>query len=126
MSTPLKIKKSKLVPEVILDKQNNIFKITGKSITFNTAEFYSQIISWFKEYLVNPNNETILELQFEYINSSSSIQIKKLMSLLENYENEVTKIKIIWLYENDDELIFEIGKELQMSTKLNFAFLETE
>ncbi|MCF6366464.1 MAG: DUF1987 domain-containing protein [Bacteroidales bacterium] len=126
MLEPLEIHKSKLIPEVILDKQKNIFKISGKSITVNTAEFYSQIILWFEKYLTNPNKCTKLELQLEYLNSSSSIQINRLMSLLEKNEDAEKEIKIIWLYENDDELIYEIGKELQNSTKLDFKLQEIE
>ena len=120
MSALLKIEKTKLVPEVILDKENNIFKITGKSITVNAVEFYSEILTWFENYLINPNENTELVLQFDYINSSSSIQLNRLLSLLEKNKNSENQIKVIWVYEEDDELICEMGKELMSSTKLNF------
>ena len=124
MLFPLKINKTKLVPEVILDKENNIYKITGKSITVNAVEFYSQILTWFKEYLINPNENAELVLQFDYINSSSSIQLNRILSLLE--KNKDNQIKVIWLYEEDDELICEMGKELQTSSKLDFELREFE
>ncbi len=126
MSASLKIEKSKLIPEVILDKENNIFKITGKSITVNAVEFYSQILTWFEDYLINPNENTELVLQFDYINSSSSIQLNRLLSLLEKNKNSENQIKIIWIYEEDDELICEMGKELQNSTKLNFELKQID
>lgn len=126
MLFPLKINKTKLVPEVILDKENNIFKISGKSITVNAVEFYSQILTWFKEYLINPNENAELVLQFDYINSSSSIQLNRVLSLLEKNKNNDNQIKVIWLYEEDDELICEMGKELQNSSKLNFELREFE
>ena len=126
MLTPLKVNKSKLVPEVILDKQQNIFKISGKSITVNAVEFYNQILSWFEKYLTQPNEDAQLILQFEYVNSSSSIQLNRLLSLLESNKDVKNKIKIVWLYEEDDELICEMGKELQSSSTLNFELQEIE
>ena len=76
--------------------------------------------------LINPNKNTELKLQFDYINSSSSIQLNRLLSLLEKDKNSENQIKVIWIYEEDDELICEMGKELQSSTKLNFELQEVE
>ena len=126
MLFPLKINKTKLVPEVILDKENNIFKIAGKSITVNAVEFYEKIMTWFNEYNKAPNKNAELILQFDYINSSSSIQLNRVLSLLEENNDAESQIKIIWLYEEDDELLCEMGKELQNSSKLNFELREFE
>ena len=126
MLFPLKINKTKLVPEVILDKENNVFKIAGKSITVNAVEFYEKILIWFDKYNKSPNKNAELSLQFEYINSSSSIQLYKLLSLFEQNINGKNQIKVIWLYEEDDELICEMGKEIQHSSKLNFELREIE
>ena len=52
------IKKTKLSPKVVLDKTNNIFFISGRSIYSNANEFYDPIISWFKNYLENPNKNS--------------------------------------------------------------------
>lgn len=124
MLNSLKIESSKLIPEVVLDKENNIFKISGKSITVNAVEFYTQLLSWLEEYLLNPNKNAELILQFDYINSSSSIQLNRLLSLLETDANKESQMKIIWMYEEDDELIYKMGKELQNSTKLIFELKE--
>ena len=111
MYEPIIIEKTESTPEVIFDKDNCVFRISGRSIVENAHEFYQPIRSWLKEYLNDPNNSTELILNYEYLNSSSSLQLMKLVFLLEDISAH-KRIKIVWLYEKDDELTKERGEEL--------------
>jgi hypothetical protein len=66
-------------PMVRFDPENNIFEIKGKSIPDDAEVFYQSILHWFDDYLVRPNKETILKIDLEYFNISSS---KRLLFLL--------------------------------------------
>lgn len=120
MDDPLIIEKTEKTPEVIFDKENNVFQITGRSIIENSHEFYLPILNWFKEYVKNPNKETELILNYEYLNSSSSLQVMKIVFLFEEYDSSDNKFKITWLYEKDDEMVKERGEEMQNSVELDF------
>lgn len=120
MFEPIIIEKTGSTPEVIFDKDNSVFRISGRSIVENAHEFYQPIRSWLKEYLKDPNNSTELILNYEYLNSSSSLQLMKLVFLLEKISAH-KRIKIVWLYEKDDELTKERGEELMNSTDLDFT-----
>ncbi len=120
MFEPIIIEKTENTPEVIFDKENNVFRISGRSIVENAHEFYQPIRSWLEKYIKNPNNLTELTLNYEYLNSSSSLQLMKLVLLLEELKSTDKKIKITWLYEKDDELTKERGEELMNSTNLDF------
>jgi len=122
MLKPLILKKTQLTPLVILDKDNNMFSIEGKSIYSNGYEFYTPILVWFKEYFKNPNITTELIIYFEYINSSSFFQISRLIEMFsENINN--SKLKIIWKYDFDDEIIQENGMEFKKNTNFEFEVL---
>ena len=123
MDDPLIIEKTEKTPEVIFDKENSVFQITGRSILENSHEFYLPIIDWFKEYVEVANKETDLILNFEYINSSSTLQIMKIIFLFEEYDKPKNKLKITWLYEKEDEMSKERGEEMQNSVKLSFKLI---
>jgi len=123
MLKPLILTKTQLTPKVVLDKENNFFVISGKSIFSDGHEFFKPILKWFEEYFKNPNSTTELTLFLEYINSSSFLQITILINLLVQHKNK-SNIKILWLYDEDDETMQEAGKEFQYSTTLNIELVE--
>ena len=87
-------------PTVCLDKENNTFSISGRSIPENAIAVYSPIIDWWRDYILAPNPTTLLDLNFEYINSSSMKQIARLIAILDKVEK--SKINIRWHYNTDD------------------------
>ncbi len=123
MLNPLILNKTQLTPKVILDKENNFFIISGKSIFSDGQEFYKPIHEWFREYFKNPNEVTELTLFLEYINSSSFLQITLLINLLVENKNN-SNIKLFWLYDEDDEAMLETGKEFQYSSSLKIELVE--
>ena len=93
---------STLTPKVSLDKENNTFFIGGRSIPENAIDVYNPIIDWWKEYLNNPNPTTAIDMNFEYINSSSMKQIARLIALLDTIPASKTTVSIHWHYNTDD------------------------
>lgn len=91
-----------LIPNVCLDKDKNLFTIGGRSIPENAIDVFSPIIEWWKQYILDPNPETHIEMNFEYINSSSMKQIAKLIALLDKIPASTTKITVSWHYNTDD------------------------
>ena len=123
MIEPIHIEKNDLSPKVVLDKENNTFLIAGKSIIENSHDFYHPIITWFKNYFENPNDNTELILYLEYVNSSSFLQIANIIDIFsQNMENHNLNIK--WLYDKDDDTMEEIGKDLQFTYLVKFNFIE--
>ena len=51
------LKPTKESPEVILDRENGIFSITGVSLPEDVKEFYMPLIEWFREYFKSPNEK---------------------------------------------------------------------
>lgn len=98
-------------PKVVLDKERNIFEIKGKSLPENVNVFYQPIIDWFTEYFKNPNPETIITIQLDYLNTASSKAILSLLLVFEEALKKGSNIKVRWYYEEDDEDMRYIGEE---------------
>ncbi len=121
MPEPVIIEASVKTPEVIFDKENNVFKIRGRSISENAIEFYTPLNEWLAEYFKEPNEETQLVLNFDYLNSSSLIQISKIIRILEKNYLKGHNVLLVWQYEENDELIENTGIELNLISQVPFV-----
>ena len=107
----LYIKATEITPEIILDKENNIFKFKGRSLPEEVIDFYQPILRWLEEYLSNPNNPTIIEMDFDYLNSALQKILSTIFELLEQLRKNGNEVKIKWKYNIDDNELKEIGQE---------------
>jgi len=111
------IEQTKYSPRVELNPVGFI-NIQGRSIIEDPFAFYGPVLNWVK----NASSSSMkVEIKLEYLNTSSSIQIYQLLTLIqENYGS--TNVSVSWFYEEDDEDTFELGKEFESQLKLSFGF----
>ncbi len=124
MLEPLTIESSKHNPQVVLDKEKGILKISGRSIVEDPNKFYMPIYLWLEEYVKDPNPETDFQFDLEYFNSSSARQVMKLIILLEDIQKIGKDVKVTWMYEEGDEMSEERGEEIKVVSKLKFEIVE--
>ncbi|MCF6183621.1 MAG: DUF1987 domain-containing protein [Bacteroidales bacterium] len=124
MLEPINLEKTKNSPEIILNKQEAEFKIAGRSIVEDPKEFYSPIYNWLEEYIKTPLKNTEFTFDLEYFNSSSARQIMELIMLLEKIPKTGNSVKVLWLYEEGDEMSKERGDEIKLVSKLDFEINE--
>lgn len=120
---PLVITGTDEIPTVILDKEKNLFEISGQSIPEEAISFYSPVIDWFEEYSQNPNPKTVLNLQLEYCNSSSSKAIVDILEILEEMNQKGNQVEVVWHYMEDDDDMLDMGKEFQEIINVPFTFI---
>jgi len=106
-------------PKIILDRNNGIFEISGRSLPEDAAEFYSPILEWLDEYTGSPNSETVFIFKLEYFNTASSKLLLDILSKLENIADSTT---ILWYYHEDDEDMEEAGTEFSELVEVPFEF----
>jgi len=116
----LQIEKTSNKPEVKLDFENGILDIKGRSYPEYPELFYKSI----EDGLDKVTTSTIiLTLDFEYLNTSSTKCILNLLKICK--ENFKTKdIKVIWIYDEDDDDIKEVGEDFSDLTNIGFKFIE--
>jgi hypothetical protein len=105
-------------PKILLDKDNSIFEISGRSLPEDAAEFYHPIIDWLTRYGQSPNPETVVIFKLEYFNTASSKLILDILSKIE----EIKGSKIAWYYHEDDEDMHEAGTEFSELVDVPFEF----
>ena len=105
-------------PKIILDKQNGIFEISGRSLPEDSAEFYQPVLTWISEYADNPNDKTEFVFKLEYFNTASSKLILDVLSALEDIDN----VQVIWYFHEDDEDMEEAGEEFSELVEIPFEF----
>jgi hypothetical protein len=107
----IKIKGSDDTPNVILDKDNGIFEISGRSLPEDVAAFYEPILDWLDAYAEDPLEKTIFNFKLEYFNTASSKLLLDVLLKLEDMHDDGKDVLVRWHFPDDDEDMEEAGEE---------------
>jgi hypothetical protein len=107
----IKIKGSDDTPNVILDRENAIFEISGRSLPEDVAAFYEPILDWLEEYSEDPLEKTVFNFKLEYFNTASSKLLLDVLLKLEDMYDDGKDILVRWHFPDDDEDMEEAGEE---------------
>ncbi len=107
-------------PKVVLDKGNNEFMFSGKSLPEDVSSFYEPIISWLDTYSKDPNPATQFTFDFVYFNTASSKIILDVLFKLEELKESGNDTSIIWRYKEEDEDMEEAGEEYSEIVEVPF------
>jgi hypothetical protein len=106
--------------------EHGLIEVRGRSISEDPKVFYSPVFDWIKQYVKNPADPTIIDLRFEYINTSSTKWVFNILKLIGEEFDRKKDIHISWYYENGDDDMLELGKIFESLVKRPFTFVETE
>ena len=109
---------------VVEFSSNGELLLKGRSIPENSIEFYKPLIEWLESYSESPNSTTVLSVQLEYFNTSSSKFILDVFKKLESISG--SEITVKWHYEEDDEDMLEAGEDYEAIIDLPFEMIEVE
>jgi len=113
-------------PTVKFDHTKGILEIKGRSIPENSIDFYKPLVDWLDQYAQAGVTKTIVNIQLEYFNTSSSKCILDVFKKLETVSKAGNEITVNWFYEEDDEDMLEAGEDYQSILKLNFNMVEID
>lgn len=107
----IKIQGTEDTPKVIMDKDNEIMEISGRSLPEDVASFYDPILNWLDEYADSPNDKTVFNFKLVYFNTASSKLLLDILMKLEEIHEADNDVLIRWHYPEDDEDMEEAGEE---------------
>jgi hypothetical protein len=119
----IRLEGSPKTPTVNFVAESGTLEIKGRSIPENSIEFYKPLIEWIEKYSKSPKEKTVVNVQLEYFNTSSSKCILDVFKRLEAIQNEV---QINWYYEEDDEDMLEAGEDYDAIISIPFKMIEIE
>lgn len=107
----LKLDATNLTPFISFDAQNGKLELKGRSIPENSLEFYRPVFEWLDSYVSTPAEKTIVEIQFDYFNTSSSKCILDILKRIDKIDAAGKNVLIKWLYDTNDEDMMEAGED---------------
>jgi hypothetical protein len=116
-------------PKVILDPDIGRYEISGESRPPDVAGFYGDILNWFDDYSHylmksrDVNNPVVINLDFDYFNSSSAKYILDFCKKIADVRSKGKEIGINWHYEDDDADMLETGREMSKMAKFPFEYI---
>lgn len=111
-------------PIVNFNAETGVIEIKGRSIPENSIEFYRPLVEWLEEYFNNPQKSTVVNIQLEYFNTSSSKCILDVFKKLEALKKARHDVVINWYYEEDDEDMLEAGEDYESIIRIPFKMIE--
>ena len=121
----LTIESTKKTPMVLLDPAGKI-RISGRSIPEDASKFFDGILNWVDQYINNPSENTIVDVELEYFNSGSAKFVMQILRELSELMHAGKELKINWYYEEGDDDILERGEYYASILDIDINFIETE
>ncbi|MBK6776204.1 MAG: DUF1987 domain-containing protein [Flavobacteriales bacterium] len=123
---PIKIEGTPKTPSVNFEESTGILELRGRSIPENSIEFYKPLIDWIDRYSRTAQQATVLRVQLEYFNTSSSKCILDLFKKLEQVRSAGNDVSVLWHYEVEDEDMLEAGEDYQAIINIPFKMIRIE
>jgi hypothetical protein len=106
------------IPRITYDPEEDILSITGRSIAERPEVIYNPLDEWIRNHLGRFNQLRVV-IFLEYINSGSSKALRDVLRMLSGYRPPQYRVRITWLYEEDDESMHELGEHYRDSAGVN-------
>jgi hypothetical protein len=107
-------------PSIDFNPDQGMLEIRGRSNPEDSRVFYKPLIAWCEEYAHNPREKTVVDVQLEYFDTSSSKGLLDLIKRLKTIKELHKDVEVIWHYDSDDEDILEAGENFEDITGITF------
>ena len=123
---PLEIRGAVKTPNITYSPADNYFEISGKSIPEDHNSFFKPVLEWLDDFTANPPEQTKVDVNLEYFNTSSSKILLKIFKTLEKVHLKNKLVEINWHFEEDDLDMKECGQDFSAMLNLPFTLIEEE
>lgn len=120
----LNIEGTTKTPQVLSALEDNrlYISIKGRSIPEDAKEFFQPLMNLIELYRQNPKPNTVIDICFEYLNTSSS---KSLAIFLKRFESVTGTEKVVnWYYEKLDYDLKEAGEDFALIIDIPFNLIQ--
>lgn len=121
----LNLPPTRITPEVLINTNNHILIVKGRSSPENSVAFYDQVKRGIKNYFQNEQHLEV-HFMFEYFNTSSSKSIFEIIKLLKRYTTIRKSITFHWVFESYDDDMMETGEDYADLLDVDMNMIEVE
>ena len=109
----LNIAATERTPEIQLSSINGIFRMKGESYPEDVSAFYGQVIVAVDQLSNNLAKPLTVDVAMIYINSSSIKAMFRIFEGLEAVRKNGQTLSITWHYQDDDDIMQEVGEDFK-------------
>ena len=100
---PLIIQPRETTPYIAFDSNSGIMEVRGVSYEEDSYTFYKPIIEWLDQYRAQPQESTVLNIEFKYFNTSTAKCFYDLLERFSFLKKSGKQVIINWYYDKNDE-----------------------
>ncbi len=100
-------------PEIHLSAAQGIFSMRGESFPEDVAAFYGQVIMAIDALANTIQGPLKVDVAMVYINSSSIKAMFRIFEGLENVRKNGHPLAITWHFQDDDDIMQELGEDFK-------------
>jgi len=119
MENKIIVRKTKISPEMILDKETCQATIVGESCPENAPEFFKPLLI-FVDSCLKEKNKIHLEFDLDYFNTTSAKLFIDLFDSLEMYYSSGSDCYVKWICRNNDYDLIEAGEDLLRNSMFKY------
>ncbi len=119
----LYIKKTAKSPEIDF-KISGHLKISGISILEDSTKFYQKPIKWVDEYVLEPADITVIDVDLEFFNTSSQVNIFEILLKLANLKLSGYNVDFNWYWYDED--FKDVGADISNLIGVDFNFIKNK
>lgn len=98
-------------PLVVIDGEDGIFKIIGRSVTHDPIGFFTNVMTAFDKTQWR-TNEIDIVIQLEYISTQSARMILRLLQMADRLHLRGShKVQVTWFCEEEDESLIDDAQD---------------
>ena len=120
----IRIEKTAKAPLFIL--RDGYIRLSGRSIPQNARQLYKICFDWIDQYIQNPEENTKIDLFFEYIDTSSIRCVVEMLTTLCSVRDDNKSVEINWYYETDDDDSYDLGMYMRAHLDVPFNIIAIE
>lgn len=111
-------------PEIILDMENGLLKISGPSFPEDAYETFQPILRWI-DAVSDSLMKLTCEFEFSILSSASNKLLFEILLKLEDMYQNNKDVVIFWYHDDFDEDMQEEGESFAQAVHVPFKFIAT-
>ncbi|MCC6369935.1 MAG: DUF1987 domain-containing protein [Bacteroidia bacterium] len=119
------IGKTSTTPQINLETSGSLL-IKGVSTPGDVHTFFQPVFGWLEDYKYTKPSQINLVLDIDYLNTASSKVIVQLLVALNKIKLEGTSVNVTWRYDEGDEDMLELGKDLEFTSNTPIVYVDVK
>lgn len=120
------IRSSKVTPSVYFNPKKQLLDMRGRSNPENPLTFYNYLLKNLDDYANMSNDKIIVNLAFEYVNTSSSKCLFLMLDKLKDMNDSGKSVTVNWYHEGGDDDMLEAGEDFDSFFDYEFNLIEVQ